>query len=55
MTAEVNGVGVKGSRDTSTVQVRVETLLEAFVEACQTLEFSSSAKVSGFSEDQQPD
>lgn len=51
MTAEVDGVGVKGSGDTTTVQV--ETFLEAFVEACQTLEFSSSAKVSGFSEDQQ--
>lgn len=53
MTAAVDGVGVKGSGDTTTVQV--QTHLEAFVEACQTWDFSSSANVSGFSEDQQLD
>ena len=53
ITVEVDEVGEKESGDTTTVQV--ETLLEAFVEACQTWDFSSAAKVSGFSEDQQLD
>jgi hypothetical protein len=49
ITAEVDEVEGKGSGDTTTVQE--DTLLEAFVEACQTC--SSAAKVSGFSEVQQ--
>jgi hypothetical protein len=50
---EVDEVGENGSGDTTTVQV--ETLSEAFVEACQTQDFFSTAKVSGFSKDQQLD
>jgi hypothetical protein len=46
--AEVDGVGEKGSGDTTTVHV--QTLFETFVEAFQTWNFSSTAKVSGFSE-----
>jgi len=53
ITAEVDEVGENGSGGTTTVQV--ETLSEAFVEACQTRDFSSPDKVSGFSEDQQLD
>jgi hypothetical protein len=49
ITAEVDGVGQKGSEDTTAVQV--ETLLGAFVEAFQTWVLSSTAKVSGISED----
>jgi hypothetical protein len=53
ITAEVDEVGENESGDTTTVQV--ETLSEAFVEACQTQGFSSPDKISGFSEDQQLD